>query len=47
MTAIKPSDSALREQIKDDNYNQVLNEINSKYAEMDKYIGNLQEKVKS
>ena len=47
MTAIKPSDSALREKIKDDEYNNILNEINAKYAEMDKFIGNLQSDITS
>tara|TARA_Y100000817_G_scaffold42380_1_gene29144 strand:+ start:157 stop:999 length:843 start_codon:yes stop_codon:yes gene_type:complete len=47
MTAIKPSDSALREKIKDDEYNNILNEINAKYAEMDKFIGNLQSDIAS
>jgi len=42
MTAIRPSDSALRDQIDSDGYNSTLNEINSKYAEMDKFIGNLE-----
>ena len=42
MTAIKPTDSALRDQIDSDSYNSILNVINSKYTEMDKFIGNLQ-----
>ena len=42
MTAIKPSDSVLRDQIDADGYNSTLNIVNSKYAEMDKYIGNLE-----
>ena len=41
MTAIKPTDSVLREKIDADSYNDTLNEINAKYTEMDKYIGNL------
>ena len=45
MTAIKPSDSALRDKIQDDQYNSILNEINAKYAEMDKFIGNLQSDI--
>jgi hypothetical protein len=47
MTAIKPTDSALRDQIDSDGYNETLNEINSKYAEMDKYIENLQSDITS
>lgn len=47
MTAIKPTNSDLRDQIDADGYNTVLNEVNSKYAEMDKYIGNLQSDVLS
>ena len=47
MTAIKPSDSALRDQIDADGYNSTLNIVNSKYAEMDKYIGNLESDVMS
>merc|ERR1712072_1671128 len=45
MTAIKPSDSTLREKIDADSYNATLNVINSKYAEMDKFIGNLQSDI--
>ena len=45
MTAIKPTDSALRDKIDADGYNTTLNEINSKYAEMDKYIENLQSDI--
>ena len=41
MTAIQPTDSALRDKIDADGYNSTLNVINSKYAEMDKYIENL------
>ena len=47
MTAIRPSDSALRDKIKEDDYNTVLNEINVKFTEMDKYIGNLQSDIQS
>ena len=47
MTAIKPSDSVLRDKIDSDGYNTILNEINSKYAEMDKYIENLQGDITS
>ena len=42
MTAIKPTDSALRDKIDADKYNEILNVINTKYTEMDKYIGNLE-----
>ena len=41
MTAIRPSDSVLRDKIDADGYNTTLNEINLQYTEMDKYIGNL------
>ena len=47
MTAIKPTDSNLRDQIDSDAYNTTLNEINIKYTEMDKYIGNLQTDILS
>jgi hypothetical protein len=47
MTAIKPSDSTLRDKIIEDDYNKVLNEINSKFTEMDKFIGNLQSDIHS
>ena len=47
MTAIKPTDSALRDQIDADGYNSVLNEVNAKYTEMDKYIGNLETDILS
>ena len=47
MAAIRPSDSALRDKIKSDSYNDVLNTINSKYAEMDKFIGNLESDIQS
>ena len=41
MTAIRPTESALRDKIDADSYNAILNVINGKYTEMDKYIGNL------
>tara|TARA_X000000950_G_scaffold289164_1_gene410403 strand:- start:4635 stop:5486 length:852 start_codon:yes stop_codon:yes gene_type:complete len=47
MTAIRPVDSTLRDKIDDDGYNTTLNEINAKYAEMDKYIGNLSSDITS
>lgn len=47
MTAIRPTDSELRDKIKPDDYNAALNIINSKYVEMDKFIGNLQSDVLS
>ena len=47
MTAIKPTDSALRDKIDSDGYNSSLNEINSKYSEMDKFIENLQSDIQS
>ena len=47
MTAIRPADSALRDKIDSDKYNNVLNEINAKYTEMDKFIGNLQSDIQS
>ena len=47
MTAIKPADSTLRDKIEADLYNDILNEINSKYAEMDKFIGNLDSDIVS
>lgn len=47
MTAIQPSNSELRDKIDSDQYNNILNEINSKYAEMDKYIGNLESDIMS
>lgn len=47
MTAIKPTDSQLREKIDTDTYNSTLNVINSKYTEMDKFIGNLESDVAS
>lgn len=47
MTAIKPADSALRDKIDADAYNATLNVVNSKYTEMDKFIGNLQGDIDS
>ena len=47
MTAIKPTDSALRDKIKEDEYNNILNEVNSKYAEMNNYIANLESDITS
>ena len=47
MTAIRPTDSKLRDQIDTDRYNSVLNEINQKYSEMDKFIGNLEGDIQS
>jgi hypothetical protein len=47
MTAIQPSDSTLRDLIDSDEYNSILNEINSKYAEMEKFIGNLESDISS
>ena len=47
MTAIKPTDSVLRDKIDSDAYNATLNIVNSKYAEMDKFIGNLQGDIDS
>ena len=47
MTAIKPTNSELRDQINADGYNETLNMINSKYAEMDKFIENLQSDILS
>lgn len=47
MTAIKPTESQLRDLIDADAYNTTLNEINSKYTEMDKFIGNLQSDILS
>ena len=45
MTAIRPTDSELRDQIKSDEYNDTLNEVNAKYAEMDNYISNLESDI--
>ena len=47
MTAIKPNDSSLRDKIDSDSYNDTLNVINAKYAEMDKFIGNLESDILS
>ena len=47
MTAIRPTESELRDKIDADGYNEVLNVINSKYTEMDKYIGNLASDIMS
>ena len=47
MTAIQPTDSTLREKIDSDKYNSILNEINAKYTEMDKFIGNLESDIQS
>ena len=47
MTAIRPTDSSLRDQIDADAYNSTLNEVNAKYTEMDKYIGNLESDILS
>ena len=47
MTAIRPTDSSLRDLIDADAYNSTLNEVNAKYTEMDKYIGNLESDILS
>ncbi|MDA9216201.1 hypothetical protein N9O88_00060 [bacterium] len=47
MTAIRPTETELRDKIDSDGYNSILNEINSKYTEMDKYISNLQSDILS
>ena len=47
MTAIRPSESDLRDKIDADAYNTTLNEINAKYTEMDKFISNLQSDILS
>ena len=47
MTAIQPTNASLRNKIDSDSYNATLNEINSKYADMDKYIGNLEGDIMS
>ena len=47
MTAIRPSDSELRDKIDSDSYNNILNQINAKYTEMDKFIGNLESDIQS
>ena len=47
MTAIQPTNSTLRDKINSDGYNATLNEINVKYTEMDKFIGNLESDILS
>ena len=47
MTAIKPTDSILRDKIDSDGYNTTLNVINGKYTEMDKFIGNLESDIQA
>ncbi len=47
MTAIRPTDSALRDKIASDRYNEILNNTNVKYTEMDKYITNLESDILS
>ena len=47
MTAIAPSNTSLIKQIDSDSYNKILNAINSKYAEMEKYIENLASDISS
>ena len=47
MTAIKPTESQLRDQIDADSYNATLNDINAQYTEMDKFIGNLASDIMS
>ena len=47
MTAIAPSNNELRKLIDSDKYNGILNTINSKYAEMEKYIENLASDITS
>lgn len=47
MTAIRPTDSALRDKIAADEYNEILNNTNAKYTEMDKYITNLESDILS
>ena len=47
MTAIKPSETQLRELIDADSYNSTLNDINAQYTEMDKFIGNLSSDILS
>tara|TARA_B100000123_G_scaffold272220_1_gene254126 strand:- start:1719 stop:2582 length:864 start_codon:yes stop_codon:yes gene_type:complete len=47
MTAIRPADSALRDKIAADKYNEILNNTNAKYTEMDKYITNLESDILS
>ena len=47
MTAIQPTNSLLRDKINSDSYTATLNEINVKYTEMDKFIGNLESDILS
>ena len=47
MTAIRPTNSELRDKIESDVYNEILNDINAKYTDMDKYIGNLESDIAS
>lgn len=47
MTAIRPADSALRDKIKPDDYNQALSDISNKFQEMEKFIGNLESDIAS
>lgn len=47
MTAIKPSETQLRDLIDADSYNSTLNDINAQYTEMDKFIGNLSSDILS
>tara|TARA_B100000424_G_scaffold253646_1_gene230970 strand:+ start:7516 stop:8361 length:846 start_codon:yes stop_codon:yes gene_type:complete len=47
MTAIRPTNSTLRDKIDTDGYNSVLNEINAQYTEMDKFISNLNSDILS
>lgn len=47
MTAIRASDSTLRDKIDTDRYNDTLNDINTKYSDMDTYISNLQSDITS
>ena len=47
MTAIRPTDSALRDKIDSDGYNDILNNTNAKYTEMNKFITNLESDILS
>ena len=47
MTAIRPTESNLRDKIDSDAYNTTLNKVNAKYTEMDKFIGNLESDILS
>ena len=47
MTAIRPTDSSLRDKIDTDGYNSILNDINAQYTEMDKFITNLNSDILS